>query len=178
MIAGQPFTIEITSSEPDADQILRIMAEIVDDYSTRPEIRAFALRVIGNMGHDDRRRQLDAITNFVVKNVLYVRDPIGVEYILTPDRMIKEYEMTGVIRGDCDDHTILANTLLQSVGFETRPIGVKVFRSDVYDHTISEIKMDNGKWYTFDGCRKDDPFKQYPPGAKLVLPEHGGGMDE
>lgn len=174
MIVGQPFTIEITSNEPDADQILRIMGELADDYSSRPEIRAFALRLVGEMGNDDRRRQLEAVTDFVVKKVIYVRDPIGVEYILTPDRMIKEYQATGVMRGDCDDHTLLANTLLQSLGFETRPIGLKVFRNDVFDHTISEIKMDNGRWYTFDGCRKDDPFKQYPNESKLILPEHGG----
>jgi len=172
MIAGPATIYEVTNAEPDANQILRMMGAITDEYSVRPEIRAFALRIVGEMDNDDRRNQLAKITDWVVKNVVYVRDPIGVEYILTPDRMLKEYAATGVIRGDCDDHTILANTLLQSLGFETRPIGLKIFRTDVFDHTISEIKWDNGRWITFDGCRKDNPFRQYPDNQKLILDEH------
>ena len=174
MIVGKPHTIEITDEEPDANQILRFMGNLVDDYSTRPEIRSFALQLLqkAKAGNDARKIQLKVVTDFVVKNMIYTRDPIGVEYIMTPDRMIKEYRAQGVIRGDCDDHTILANTLLQAIGFETRPIGLKVFRNDVYDHVVSEIKMDSGKWIVFDGCRKDNPFKQYDQSEKLILPEH------
>lgn len=82
----------------------------------------------------------------------YVPDPYGFEYVTAPDILLADILQKGVAYGDCDDHVLLLNTLLLSVGFETAFVGVKQ-ESDMFNHVITGV-IYNGNWIYIDPCDK------------------------
>ena len=148
---------------PDADQILHTLSQLMFEYGTDPEIRRFTPSLFGMCGHDDRSCQYKAVTDFVLDKVRYVRDPLGVEYVRSPTALLREYREFGMANGDCDDQVLLTGSMLFSVGFETRPIGLNLFTREYFDHVALQTLRDDQRWVTFDSCRPSDPFGEVQP---------------
>lgn len=94
------------------------------------------------------------MVDFVRQKVTYVRDPDDSEYITTATRMLQGYRETGVIFGDCDDHVVLLNSLLMSLGVPAKPVGVKFGGSTEFNHVISGVWM-NQHYALIDPCAKN-----------------------
>lgn len=71
------------------------------------------LRDAGVRGHD-YVGEVRALFMFVRDRVRYTRDPVGVELLQTPTRVLRERV------GDCDDKSILLAALLRAVGHPAR----------------------------------------------------------
>lgn len=56
------------------------------------------------------------IRDWMRERFLFVRDPVGVELVRTPEYMLQRYEITHRISGDCDDAAVLGCALGKSVG--------------------------------------------------------------
>ncbi|NDE14669.1 hypothetical protein EBZ80_07040 [bacterium] len=154
----------------DAEQILTGIEQLTTKYSSMPEVRAFALSLMPrNMGNDDQNTQLRAIGDFVAKDMFYVRDPAGVEYFISVPKMIREYGRTGRIYADCDDHVLMFNTLLKSLGFHVRAVAAKITNSGYFDHVFSEYEL-NGRTGFFDGCQKSSPYEDKQGEMMAVVP--------
>lgn len=73
----------------------------------------------------------------------------------------------GANEGDCDDRAILTQSLLESLGFETRFVLVRGPKRPDYSHVYSEVKVD-GQWMPldtiFDGV---DGRALYAPGDEV-----------
>ena len=142
----------------DADQILHTLSTLMFEYGVDPEIRRFTTSLFGACGHDDRSCQFKAVTDFVMDHVRYVRDPLAVEYVRSPNAMLKEFKEFGMANGDCDDQVLFTGSMLFSVGFDVRPIGLNLYTRDYYDHVALQVMRDDGNWVSFDPCRPSDPF--------------------
>jgi transglutaminase-like putative cysteine protease len=97
--------------------------------------------------------------DFVRSKVVYVRDPNGTEYVISPVRMLSQINTDGRTMGDCDDHTLLFNSMLNSIGFRARAVGVRLFE-DRYDHVISSVLVGN-QWVDIDTCIKSGQQPRY-----------------
>lgn len=94
--------------------------------------------------------------------MVYVRDPVNAEYVVSPIRLIQTIYSQGVARGDCDDHVMLLNSALSSIGFETKFVGVKFppSKSTVFNHVISGVIL-GGQLNLMDPCDKNNNGLEY-----------------
>lgn len=100
-------------------QTVNAMKTVARKYSGHPLIRKLAVNILNHYdvkshNHVDEAK---AIGEYIQKNVRYVKDPNGIEYLTEPSLMIKEMQK-GESRGDCDDMACLIATLLLSVGIQ------------------------------------------------------------
>jgi len=82
---------------------------ILDDISMRGK----AIEIVGNCSSGNKECQINDVYNHVVKNYDYYNDPREREFIQAP------YETIDIGGGDCEDLTILLNSLLENIGVTT-----------------------------------------------------------
>lgn len=93
--------------------------------------------------------------------VIYVPDPHGFELVTAPDVLLMEILTRGRAYGDCDDHVLLLNTMLASVGFQTFFVAVKQDPSrDEFNHVITGVSL-GGRMIEIDPCDKMNRAPNY-----------------
>lgn len=132
--------------------MLQELARIRDYYAQFPFVRRSALQFGAPASDNDLAGMLRNLVKFVRDRVRYVPDPHGFELVTAPDVVLAEILSKGQAYGDCDDHVLLLNTLLASVGFPTAFVAVKQ-DSDEFNHVLSAVSL-NGKWIEVDPCDK------------------------
>jgi len=101
----------------DEDKI-KLIAAIVRKHFLDPCVRRKAEEIIRNAGCGTNQWcQIEAIYNWVKENIQYLEDGYMVDTYKTPCEIMK----SGF--GDCDDYTILLDSLLASIGF---PVGARI----------------------------------------------------
>lgn len=117
-------------------------------------VRKAALEITANIakdkrtGHPDRRNRANianAVYNWMKANIQYVRDPFHIEWLQAPEVTLQ------LKSGDCDDMSILATSLLGSMGI---PVRLMVISQDAktkqFGHIYAEYQEQNGNWIPFD----------------------------
>ncbi len=98
----------IADGAPGVETILRTLNQLKDRYGRLPELRAAAIDILRAAGSPaSESGQVSAIAAFVRQAIVYAGDPLNVEFIQTPDRMILDIAANGQTFGDCDDHCLL-----------------------------------------------------------------------
>lgn len=95
------------------------MKSVARKESGDPLVRRLALNIL-NYYNVESHHYIDealAIGDYVKKNVRYVRDPDGIEYLQSPKDLIKQMQMK-TAQGDCDDMALLTATLLLAIGHQ------------------------------------------------------------
>ncbi len=148
---------------PDSIKILQLLDYFKKQYARSPIAREFAVSVLlaNQVANNDIPRQVELLTNTVKEQLTYVADPEGSEYVISPLRLIQSIREHGAAYGDCDDHALLLNTLLSSVGIRTRFLGVKIHGADRFNHVISSALV-RGQWQDIDACAKRSSQPEYP----------------
>jgi transglutaminase-like putative cysteine protease len=157
---GEAINYRLDGSLPDSEQILKFIETSTRAYALTPYVREFAIRLVAGLRDNDQIGQANRLIDFVRKNLTYVRDPVGAEYIVSPVRLLQEFERTGYMAGDCDDHVLLLNSLLGAVGIPTKAIGVKFGPTNRFNHVVSGIQL-RGQLYLVDPCSKRLPQPEY-----------------
>jgi hypothetical protein len=112
-----------------------------------------------------------AIGDFVKKNVRYVRDPDGLEYLQDPIDLINQMKTSAqsgnIAQGDCDDMALLIATLLLSIGHT--PYFRAVRYKGGYDHYnhIYVVDYDRNQGGGKVRIVLDAIMKQYPIGYEV-----------
>ena len=143
----------LSGPEPDSIQILQFLEAARASYMQSPLVREKTVSLLYGLGNNDLTGQATRVTEFVRSRVVYVRDPQGGEYVISPIRMLELIDERGTAAGDCDDHVMLLNTMLGSIGFEAKFAGVKIQGSSTYNHVISLVKF-GPVWVQIDPCVK------------------------
>ena len=106
----------IASGEAGTDSTVGIMADLVNASLKRPTVRILTHRILSkaNLSSRDETAIVRAVYNWIKKNIRYVKDPVGVETIQSPEITLR------VRAGDCDDHVVLISSMLKSVGVPVR----------------------------------------------------------
>lgn len=129
--------MEVSEGARGTAQTLAIMSGLVKRYKKNLQIRGLALSLVQGIQEKDWFSELAAIHEFVRDQIRYVRDIRGVETIHDPVTLLKFGQ------GDCDDKSVLAAALLESIGFETRFVAVG-FEPDQYSHVYLEARVPGG----------------------------------
>lgn len=144
--------------------MVQVAKQWIENYRSEQFVRDKALSITRGMsarnsrtGHSDMRN-FDAIAkaihDFIVREILYVRDQNGVERLQTPDATLK------LKSGDCDDMVILGGALLESVGVPTR---IKLIGENpgAFSHIYLEY-LSNNQWKSFDPTLALYPGFEFP----------------
>lgn len=133
------------------------LARVRDKSAQNLRFRALAETLIrGNIINDDQMAQALALLSYVKDKITYVRDPQAWEYVKAPELILDEIEKYGRAMGDCDDHVLFYNTLLSSLGFQTKFVAVKINGSPMFNHVVSGVLVKK-KWVDLDPCAKLRP---------------------
>lgn len=153
---------------PDSVRILQLLDYFKKQYARSPIVREFAVGKLqeNQVTNNDIRGQVRVLTQVVKDSLIYVRDPDGTEYVISPIRLVKGIQDKGKAYGDCDDHALFLNTLLSSVGIPTRFLGVKLHGANRYNHVISSALVVD-EWQDIDPCAKSSTQPKYT--ERLVL---------
>ena len=77
------------------------------------ELRTYANSIIKDCPWNDKECQINEIYRHIVENFNYVSDPRGIEYIQSPQETLQ------IGGGDCEDLSILFNSLCENIGIKT-----------------------------------------------------------
>lgn len=144
-----------------ADNLVRIIKQC----RTNPELRFLAEDIVQHCKNKDYKCEINSIYNWVRKNIRFTRDPYRVEMLRDPLVNIERGN------GDCDDHTIILNSLLQSIGHPTRVVLVASRKKhpDIFNHVFTEVAVDTTegrKWIPLDTTVSYAKVGWIPPGFR------------
>lgn len=142
---------------------LKIMSKVVSQYKTHPRVRELALAITAPLLQKNFAGEARSIHAFVSDKIRYVKDVAGVETIQTPLQTLR------LKCGDCDDKSVLAAALLESIGHPTRFVAVG-FRGDSLSHVFVQTKI-GGKWISLE-CTEPVKFGWLPPNIKNHMIQH------
>lgn len=132
------FRLRIPSGDAGADVTARALRQLIEYGKRDPAIRQAAVRILrtSDVTPHDRWGEVQALHGWVQRNVRYVRDPHGIEYVQTPSVMLS------TMVGDCDDYTAFLGALLETVGY---PVDIKIVgrdRRQPFHHVYPVVRMD------------------------------------
>lgn len=98
-------------------------------------VRDRALRIFAEAGVPPRKwmQEIGALHAWVRDRIRYVRDPVGVELVQTPEATLSKGQ------GDCDDKSTLLAALLEATGHPARFTAVG-FGGNGFSHVLVETK--------------------------------------
>lgn len=131
-------------------QTVHKMAALVNAAIRVPVVVEFAHHVVANVSGRDDVGLATAIADWMRANFKFVRDPLGVELLRTPEYMINQYNIQMSVSGDCDDAAILSAALAKSVGLAVRfvVLGFRAFQP--FSHVYAIALTRSGKTVSFD----------------------------
>ena len=136
--AGQPIArlTNIPNGKAGMVATLKAMRQLVRDAVRDPKqkIRALALDIVASLPARSWQHEVSRLHQFVRDEIRYVRDPVGVERVATPDRTLKDRQ------GDCDDKSVLLAALLESIGHPARFKAVGI-NGGPFSHVFVESKI-------------------------------------
>jgi transglutaminase-like putative cysteine protease len=128
-----------------------------------PPVRFLAEQIVRDVKPKSYTEEARAIQEYVRDHIRYTRDIRGTETLATPDQTIRR----GV--GDCDDMSLLASALLESIGHPTRFVAVGASPGD-YSHVLVETRVGRN-WIPVE-TTENVPLGWYPPGMNARLVYH------
>lgn len=140
---------------------LQVMARMIRKGKKDPAIRDKALYLTRHLAGKDWRAEAKAIFFFVRDRIRYVQDVYGVETIAEPGVTLQ------VRQGDCDDKSVLAGALLQSIGHPVKLVAV-AFDGGPFSHVFVETLI-GPTWVPME-LTEQIPFGVYPDGITAMLP--------
>lgn len=132
----------------------------VRDPSQR--VREKALQLVSTLPERAWLSEIRALHEFVRDRIRYVRDPVGLESVATPE-MTLQYA-----QGDCDDKSTLLASLLESLGHPARFVAVGIgggpFSHVLVETRVKSTGVDMRDWMPLETILPK-PAGWYPPDA-------------
>lgn len=145
-------------------QTIRVMRDLVNQYKTNPDIRQSAVSIIYMTPERFELSEVTALFEYVRDHIRYVRDIVGVETVMTPDKTLHARI------GDCDDQTLLLAALLESVGYITRFVVSGYSDVRALEHVYLQVLV-NGMWISADPT-EHEPLGYAPPDPVILYSEN------
>lgn len=141
------------------------MQKLIQEGKQDPAVRQFAERF---------RRSSDPVTSAFqwVQSLPYKLDPEEYEMLQGAPYLLSR-GLAGVGFSDCDCRVILLNSLLESMGYETRIVLAKKPGRDKWHHVYSEVKVKDN-WVALDTIFDNFTPGMSVPGPKLRVGESHG----
>jgi transglutaminase-like putative cysteine protease len=91
----------------------------------------------------DKLAEATTIFEWAMRHIRYVKDPVGVELIMPPNRLVQ------LGAGDCDDLSIFMVSALESLGICARFVAIQTRPNAGYNHVYPQGWINN-RWVSFD----------------------------
>lgn len=107
--------------------------------------------VVRGLQPKDYLSEILAIRYWVAEKVRYKNDPLAMETVSDPERLITEIVSYGKAIGDCDDVASLIATMARQVGREAQFVTVGFGRPGKYSHVFARVREPkSGRWIVCD----------------------------
>ncbi len=140
-----PVTTNLYALKDNAE-FLKYLSQLAFKYSVNYNVDKLA-------SHLWKQGKVEALYNFTANTMKYIKDPVGVEKIMTPDLVAIKYFNNEPVYGDCDDKVLVLASLLLNRGYKVRIVGAHYLRGagdkNQINHTYLEY-YDNGRWIPLD----------------------------
>lgn len=141
------------------------MRKLILQGAKNPQIRELSADLA--MRHSTDQGKIGSIFDFVQKKMKYVRDPVSQEMVAGAQYHYETLGVQGYARGDCDDHTVLLGSMLESVGYPTRITTARMRPgSGTDDHVYLEVH-DRSGWIPLDASNKKRLAGEVPPAQRI-----------
>ena len=143
------------------------MQQIIRESAKNIDVRNTAANIISACAPKDYFCEANSIYNWVKDNSRYTRDIEGTELIFSPLVALDEIANGNIFFGDCDDLTVLALSLLKSVGFRTALRTASYIPSRQFHHVYGLV-MIKGVWTPIEMIKKEAPIGWEAPSATAI----------
>ena len=140
-------------------ETLKLMADIVRSYKKDSTIRQMAGDLVQYCPSQSFMQEVKAIFQWVKNNVRYLQDVNEIETLQTPDVTLN------IRRGDCDDHSVLLASLLESIGHPCRFIALGYSQPGQFEHVYTQtlvgtdwVGLDSTVSASFAGWCPEPPY--------------------
>lgn len=129
-------TVAIPDGKAGTVATLRIMRQLARDAIRDPsqKIRNFALQIFADLPPRQWAAEVDRLHSFVRDQIRYVRDPVDLELVATPEKTLE------LRAGDCDDKATLLAALLEATGHPARFLAVGL-NGGPFSHVLTQSKI-------------------------------------
>lgn len=136
-VAGPPVRLTtIASGDAGTVQTLRVMRGFARDAVRNPDqiIRAKVRDLLSGLPPRQWMAEIRALHAFVRDSIRYLRDPVGVELVQTPEKTL-EYG-----QGDCDDKATLLAAMLSAAGHPAQFVAIGL-GGGPFSHVLVETQI-------------------------------------
>jgi hypothetical protein len=120
-------------------------------------VKSVTEEVVGQLRGKDYLGEILAIRYWVTEHIRYVNDPLHVEVVKDPQRLIEEVLARGQAAGDCDDLASLIACMALQVGRVCEFVVVGFSEPGHYTHVFVRVKEPrSGKWIVCDPVAGSD----------------------
>lgn len=99
----------------------------------------------------DYLSEILAVRHFVAEKVKYANDPVALELVKDPQRLIEEIARHGIAVGDCDDCGLLSATMCRQLGREAQFVTVGFGPPNSFSHVFSRVREPKtNRWIVLD----------------------------
>jgi hypothetical protein len=145
-----PHTLSGFSGHPDT---LAAMVDVAQGPRGEQSmmVRSVTEDVVRWVQPKDYLGEILAVRYWVTEKVRYANDPIHVEMVKDPQRLIEEVVARGQAVGDCDDLATLIGTMCLQLGREAECVVVGFGGPGSYSHVFTRVKEPrSGEWIVCD----------------------------
>lgn len=165
----------IESGAPGLRAKLERMRELVGAAVRDPAFRADVAGIIRHVPEKDHDGEIRAIVDHVRGGIRYMRDPYdpqGLELFTDPVLMLADVA-AGTAAGDCDDHVLLAASMLGVAGYPTR-FAIGGLPPDDYRHIWIDVLHPRRGWVPVELTGKQMPIGADPSTRFPLVERHHG----
>lgn len=99
----------------------------------------------------DYLSEMLAVRNFVAERCRYANDPVALELVKDPQRMIEEIQTHGITVVDCDEYALLIATMCRQLGRQSEWVTVGFGEQNHFSHVFDRSKEPKtAKWIVLD----------------------------
>lgn len=169
---NKKFEVEtLPKGDAGVDRTVQRMMDLAKSASMDPRFIGFAQSISLGGGRKDSLDVLDSVLKFVRGHWTFRRDPVHMELVKTPDRLLTEFKTRGIMVGDCDDASVLVASLATALGYPARFVVLqRNSRGKFFDHIYVQALV--GKdWIGLDGVALgQEPFFQSSGVRRKIYP--------
>jgi transglutaminase-like putative cysteine protease len=146
------------------------MKRLVNGSLAAPMVRGTAVNIMRPVVPRDRVGQVEAVRSFLTERVQFLRDPVGVELLHSPEWLLREIQARYYVTGDCDDVAILSAALGKAAGLKARFVAVAFYDPVApYAHVWTDL-FDGDQWRDLDVTRKSQNLASKGISRRLIFP--------
>lgn len=122
-----------------------------------PLVRAATEEAVGKLFPKAYDSEILSICFWVTQKVRYINDPMHLEMVKTPERLVTEIRGKGFARGDCDDIACLIATMCLLAGRNAQFVVVGFGEKGQYSHVFARVQEPRTKkWIVCDPVAGSD----------------------